>query len=54
MKCCFQCHGRFGLIRYRHASKHFCSKRCMTEYKSDTERGISRIKVWTEFLAQKK
>ena len=53
MKRCFQCNGRFGLIRYRHGLKHFCSKRCVNTYKSDTERKISRIKEWTGFLAQK-
>jgi len=53
MKHCFQCNGRFGLIRYRHGLKHFCSKRCVNTYKSDTERKISRIKEWTVFLAQK-
>ena len=53
MKRCFQCNGRFGLIRYRHGLKHFCSKKCLNRYKSDTERKISRIKEWTDFLAQK-
>ena len=53
MKRCFQCNGRFGLIRYRYGLQHFCSQRCVNKYKSDTERKISRIKEWTVFLAQK-
>jgi hypothetical protein len=53
MKRCFQCNGRFGLIRYRYGLKHFCSKRCVNTYKSDTERKIFRIKECTVFLAQK-
>ena len=53
MKRCFQCNGRFGLIHYRHGIKRFCSKRCVNNYKSDTERTKSRIKGWLDFLAQK-
>jgi hypothetical protein len=53
MKRCFQCNGRFGLIRYRRGLKHFCSKWCVNKYKADTERKISRIKEWTEFLARR-
>ena len=26
---CEVCHGRFGLIRHRSASKQFCSKQCV-------------------------
>ena len=32
---------------------HFCSKQCLSKYESDTERRMSRIREWTEFLAQK-
>ena len=53
MKRCFQCNGRFGLIRYSHALKQFCSKRCVNKYKADTERKNSRIKEWRDFLAKK-
>src|ERR1700692_3873991 len=44
-KRCYQCNGRFGLIRRRFAMKQFCSTRCVDEYKT-TERTIRRIKVW--------
>jgi hypothetical protein len=50
MKRCYQCNGRFGLIRYRLALKAFCSKRCLNEYNADSERRISRIKTWADFL----
>jgi hypothetical protein len=53
MKRCCQCNGRFGLVRYRAAQKSFCSKKCRDKFRADTERKISRIKKWTEFLAEK-
>jgi hypothetical protein len=53
MKRCSQCNGRFGLIRYRLAQRSFCSKDCRDKYGADTERKVSRIKEWTEFLAMK-
>jgi hypothetical protein len=53
MKRCRQCNRRFGLIRYRLAQRNFCSKQCRDKYRAETERKISRIKVWTEFLAER-
>lgn len=53
MKRCYQCNGRFGLIRYRLAHKNFCSKQCRDKYRTDTEHKVSRIRKWTEFLAEK-
>jgi hypothetical protein len=35
MKRCYQCDGRFGLIRYRLALNQFCSRRCLNKYKAD-------------------
>jgi hypothetical protein len=54
MQRCYQCNGRFGLIRRRFALKQFCSKRCLDEYQSGTEHKVSRIKEWTDFLARKR
>jgi hypothetical protein len=28
---CYQCHGRFGLIRHRYALRHFCTKECVSD-----------------------
>jgi hypothetical protein len=50
VKHCFRCNGRFGLVRYRLVLKAFCSKRCLNEYQADSERRISRIKTWADFL----
>jgi hypothetical protein len=53
MRRCYQCNGRFGLIRRRLALKQFCSKRCLNEYKTNTEVKRSSIKEWAHFLALK-
>jgi hypothetical protein len=53
MKRCYQCHGRFGLIRYRFAQKQFCSKQCVSKFKVSAEREASRLKGWIAFLARK-
>jgi hypothetical protein len=53
MKRCYQCHGGFGLIRYRFAQKQFCSKQCVTKFKVSAEREASRLKGWIAFLARK-
>jgi hypothetical protein len=50
IKRCYRCNGHFGLVRYRFAVKAFCSKRCLNEHKTDTERRTSRIKTWAAFL----
>ena len=52
-KRCYQCDGRFGLVRHRLVNKAFCSKQCLGTYKADAERRISRIKDWVDFLARK-
>jgi hypothetical protein len=41
---CYQCNGGLGLIRHRLGLKSFCSSRCLTGYKADTERKLSLIK----------
>jgi hypothetical protein len=53
MQRCYQCNGRFGLIRRRFGMKQFCSTRCVQVYKINTERTIHRIKAWMDFLARK-
>jgi hypothetical protein len=50
---CYQCHGHFGLVRSKFALKQFCSKACVENYKTDTERKISLIKEWRDYYAQK-
>lgn len=51
MQRCYQCNGRFGLIRRRFGMKQFCSMRCVQIYKINAER--ARIKVWMDFVARK-
>jgi hypothetical protein len=53
MKRCYQCNGRFGLIRYRFAQRQFCSKQCVGKFKASAEREASRLKGWIAFLARK-
>jgi hypothetical protein len=50
---CYQCDGRFGLIRHRFALKQFCSKECLGTYKTDSQRTVARLKEWIDFLARK-
>jgi hypothetical protein len=50
---CYQCNGRFGLVRHRFALKQFCSKHCVENYRANADRTISREKVWKEFLFRK-
>ena len=33
---CYQCNGRFGLVRYELINKTFCSKRCFDKYTRQT------------------
>jgi len=47
---CYQCNGRFGLIRYKSGSKQFCSKACLAEYRGNSERELYRLKAWANFL----
>jgi hypothetical protein len=53
-KRCYQCDGRFGLIRNRFALKQFCSKHCLNEYKSGTKYKMSLLKEWRDFYNQKR
>ena len=48
MKRCYQCDGRFGLIRHRFALKQFCSRRCLLEYRAHNDRENRSIKRPTE------
>jgi hypothetical protein len=50
MKRCHQCNGHFGLIRHKLALNHFCSRRCLNKYKTDTDRKMARIKERTIVL----
>jgi hypothetical protein len=52
-KRCYQCNGRFGLIRHTFALKQFCSKQCVDKYKTGTERKISRVKEWVDYFSRK-
>jgi hypothetical protein len=50
---CYQCHGRFGLIRHRYALRHFCTKECVERFRNDSDREVHRFKKWAEFLTRK-
>ena len=44
MKRCYQCDGRFGLIRHRFGLKQFCSKPCLLEFRAHNDRKNHPIK----------
>jgi hypothetical protein len=50
---CYQCNGRFGLVRHRLGLKQFCSTRCLSQYKTEVDRTTTRIKEWTHYLSRK-
>jgi hypothetical protein len=50
---CYQCNGRFGLVRHRLGLRQFCSTRCLGQYRTDTERTATRLKEWADFLYRK-
>jgi hypothetical protein len=53
MSRCYQCNGRFGLVRRQLGLKQFCSTRCLNQYKADIQRAETRIKEWTHYLSRK-
>ena len=50
---CHLCNRGFGLIRHRFALRQFCSKACVAEYRTTSERELSRLEAWRNFLARK-
>jgi hypothetical protein len=50
---CYQCHGRFGLVRHRYALRQFCTKQCLERFRNDSGREAHRLKKWAEFLTRK-
>jgi hypothetical protein len=47
---CYQCQGRFGLIRHRYALKQFCTKECLEQFRNQGDHEAHRLKRWVEFL----
>jgi hypothetical protein len=45
VKRCYQCGGKFGLVRYRVLRQCFCSRRCMERYKKLLEAEVLRRKT---------
>ena len=43
LKCCHQCGGKFGLVRYYYMRHPFCSRRCVERFKTPlaTEMGLA-------------
>ena len=50
---CYQRNGRFGLIWPKFALNQFCSKACVAKYRANSERELSHLKEWTNFLARR-
>jgi hypothetical protein len=47
---CACCHGKFGLVRHRRASKSFCSKRCFNQHKAWLRAERGKRKSWFDCL----
>jgi hypothetical protein len=50
---CYQCHGRFGLIRHRYALRQFCTKQCLERFRNNSDREAHHLRKWAEFLTRK-
>jgi len=51
MERCCHCHGRFGLVSYRHHFKRFCSRKCLDTHRRDLATAMwARVSHW--FSAQ--
>lgn len=50
VKRCYQCGGRFGLVRYHVLRRVFCSRRCMERYKELLEAEVLRRKTLSGWL----
>jgi hypothetical protein len=52
MRFCTHCQGKFGLIRYGHFRRMFCSKRCKNDFYEARRVQFERSrKRWLGFLA---
>jgi len=47
---CAYCDGKFGLIRYRRASKSFCSQTCIDRHKAWLRAQRAKDKRWFDCL----
>ena len=47
---CVFCHGKFGLVRHRRASKSFCSRKCVDQHKAWLRVQRVNRKIWFDCL----
>jgi hypothetical protein len=47
---CSYCHGKFGLVRHRRASKSFCSQRCVDQHKARMRAERSKCRSLVDWL----
>lgn len=54
-KRCYYCNGRFGLIRYRHGMRHFCSnqhgKACKSRFIHELTFKVQTQRRWYGWLS---
>jgi hypothetical protein len=47
---CAHCHGKFGLVRHRWASKSFCSRKCLDQHTAWLRAQRAKGKGWFDCL----
>lgn len=51
MNSCTYCQGRFGLVRYTHFQRAFCSKKCKTDFYANQGKKLAEARRrWLEYL----
>lgn len=54
-KRCYYCNGRFGLIRYRHGMRHFCSNQhgraCKSKFIAEQTFNLQTRRRWYGWLS---
>ena len=49
---CYNCDGKFGLIRHRRMGHHFCCRQCVENYLAVQHRELADLKRWMSYLAR--
>jgi hypothetical protein len=47
---CAYCHGKFGLVRHRRASKSFCAQKCVDQHKAWLRAQRAKRQSWFDCL----
>jgi hypothetical protein len=47
---CAYCHGRFGLVRHRHALHSFCSRICLERHKAVRQADLQKCTGFFDYI----